>query len=139
MFTKLWMLIAMLSVYASALAYDFEFDLLYYNIISDKEVEVTYGDNKYSGWLYIPAQVEYKGKNYLVTVIGDYAFKDSRDLTKVEFGPDIRKISKQAFMDCKGLTSISVGGSVTEIGQGAFCGCSSLPSVEIPGSVTTIG
>ena len=139
MFAKLWMLIAMLSVSASALAYDFEFDMLYYNIILDNEVEVTYGDSKYSGSLRIPAQVEFGGKNYAVTVIGENAFKDSKDLTKLEFGSNIRKISNAAFLGCESLTSIGMGSYVTEIGDYAFNGCKSLTSVDIPGSVTKIG
>ena len=56
--------IAMLLCSTTANAYDFEVDGIYYNIISatDLTVEVTKGENKYTGKVIIPSNVVYKSK-----------------------------------------------------------------------------
>ena len=65
-----------------ALAYDFEVDGIYYNIIGN-EASVTYQgedyyyDNNYSGEIVIPETVTYDGVTYPVTAIGDYVFRRS--------------------------------------------------------------
>ena len=66
---------------ATANAYDFEVDGIYYNITSSNTVEVTYkfisedyDNNKYSGTIVIPNHVTYNSVNYNVTSIGDSAF-----------------------------------------------------------------
>ena len=107
------MLAAVLSISANTLAYDFEVDGIYYNILSaqDKTVEVTYKEYSnatYSGDVVIPEQVQYNEKLYSVTTIGEWAF----------FG-------------CSSLASVTIPESVTSIDDGAFLGCSSLTSVNI--------
>ena len=99
-------------------AYDFRYGDLYYNITSNSTVEVTWYSNNYVGLTSanIPASIEYSGKNYSVTSIGDWAFSG-----------------------CTGLTSITIPNSVTSIGDKAFCGCTGLTSITIPNSVTSIG
>ena len=106
----------MLIVGLSANAHDFESGGIYYNITSSVEpytVEVTYRgnyyssySNEYSGIVVIPESITYRGVEYSVTSIGDYAFHD-----------------------CSGLTSVTIGNSVTSIGGDAFYGCSGLTSV----------
>ena len=110
--------VAVLLCSATASAYDFEVDGIYYNILSMSylTVEVTYGDNKYSGEVVIPSTVSYKSKTLTVKSIGFSAFED-----------------------CSGLTSVTIGNSVTYIGSSAFDGCSSLTSITIPNSVASIG
>ena len=56
----------------------------------------------------IPNTIEFEGKTYSVTTIGD-----------------------EAFYGCSGLTSITIPNFVTTIGRYAFYGCSSLTKVEI--------
>ena len=95
---------------------------IYYNWINNKtELAVTYRgsshteyDKWYSGDVVIPGSVEYNGKTYSVTSIGESAFEY-----------------------CTGLTSVTIPNSVTFIGV-AFVGCSGLTSVTIPNSVNTI-
>lgn len=90
-----------------------EINGIYYNLeIIEKanlyKAEVAQNPNKYSGDVVIPKSVEFEGKTYLVTSIGD-----------------------AAFLDCNGLTSISIPNSVTKIGSGAFYDCKNINSVLI--------
>ena len=99
---QLLITVVMLLCSATASAYDFEVDGIYYNILSlsDLTVAVTSGDNEYSGEVIIPSTVSYKSKALTVTSIGEYAF-----------------------YDCCGLTSVTIGNSVTSIGNYAFYNC----------------
>ena len=122
-------------------AYDFEVDGIYYNIISatDLTVEVTKGENKYTGKVIIPSNVVYKSKVLTVTSIGYNAFYGCSGLTSVVIGNSVTSIENYAFYGCSSLESVTIGNSVTSIEYYAFSGCSSLTSVVIPDSVTSIG
>ena len=138
---QLLITVAMLLCSVVANAYDFEVDGIYYNIISasDLTVEVTNGDNKYSGEVIIPETVVYKSKVLKVTSIGWGAFSGCYYLTSVVIGNSVKWIENHAFRSCSGLTSVVIGNSVTSIGEGAFHYCNDLTSIEIPNSVTSIG
>lgn len=94
---------------------------LYYNLDSSTlTAEVTYyyynstsNRNYVSGELTIPETVEYDGKSYSITSVGDYAF-----------------------YNCSGLTSLTLPNSVISIGYYAFSYCSGLTSLTFPNSVT---
>ena len=110
---------------ATATAYDFEVNGIFYNKNEDENntASVTYKGssydayaNEYSGAVTIPSEVTYEEITYSVTSIGS-----------------------DAFSYCSGLTSVVIPNSVTSIGDYAFWGCSGLTSVEIPNSVTYIG
>ena len=111
---RLIMAVAMMMLSLQAMAYDFPYThqgkTLYYYIISDSTVEVTYYDNSnyVSGDVVIPSTVTYNGTTYSVTSIGEVAF-----------------------LDCIGLTSVTIGNSVTSIDGGAFSGCSGLTSINV--------
>ena len=126
---------------ATASAYDFEVDGIYYKVLSfsDLTVEVTKGDNEYSGEVIIPSTVSYKSKTLTVTSIGGSAFYNCTGLTSIEIPSSVTSIGNYAFDGCSGLTSVTIGNSVTSIGIGAFYGCSGLTSVTIGNSVTSIG
>ena len=130
---------------ATATAYDFEVDGIYYNI-NGNEVTVTYKgnyesdyQNDYSGNVIIPATVTYNGTTYSVTSIGYGAFYGCSGLIGVEIPNSVTSIGIMAFSRCTGLRSVTIGNSVTSIGDEAFCRCSALTSVTIPNSVTSIG
>ena len=125
---------------ATALAYDFEVNGIYYNFFGNT-VSVTHGniDNSYSGAVSIPNSVTYGGRTYSVSTIGDDAFRNCSSLTSVNMGNSVMNIGNYAFGNCSGLTRVSLSVYLNLIGQGAFSGCYSLSNVNIPNSVTYIG
>lgn len=124
---------------ATANAYDFEVDGIYYNINGNNATVTCYNSNTYSGDVVIPETVSYNGTTYLVTEIGQNAFYLSSGLTSVTIPNSVTNISYGAFEGCNNMTSVSFGNSLKYIGGCAFSQCRSLKSVEIPNSVTTIG
>ena len=145
---KLSFLLLALLLPATATAYDFEIEDIYYNI-NGTEVTVTSSpsSNKYSGDVIIPETVTYGGTTYSVTSIGESAFSNCYGLTSVTISNSVITIRKSAFFECTSLTSIEIGNSVTTIDDWAFA-CSgeeknrqnpSSLHIIIPNSVTTIG
>lgn len=92
-----------------------------------------------TGELSIPASVIYKGKQYSVTSIREYAFLNCSGLKYVIIPSSVTSIESHAFNGCSGLTSVIIGNSVTSIGSCAFLGCKGLTSITIPNSVKSIG
>ncbi len=125
-------------------AHDFQSGDLYYNIISDTTVEVTYqAYDSYSNYdgltsVVIPTFVEYNGRTYSITRIGDDAFLFS-SLTSITIPNSVENIGNYAFTACYSLDSIIIPNSVISIGDNAFYNCKNLTSITIPNSVTTIG
>ena len=118
-------------------AYDLKVDGIYYNAVGDEiTLEVTYGDEKYSGDIVIPESVTYNKRAYKVTAIGNKAFYDCTNLTSVKF-PNATKIGDYAFYNCASLTSVDFPNATT-IGGHAFEDCTSLTSVDFP-NATEIG
>ena len=97
-----------------------------------------------------------------VKSIGNYAFRECGDLTKVDIADTVRSIGNYAFRDCSVLSSVvlrngitSIGdyafqfcwvltditlpASLISIGEGAFSGCNKLEQITIPNSVASIG
>lgn len=116
----------MLSMAASkAFAYDACIDGIYYNRISATELEVTSGDNKYTGSIAIPENVTYAGETYSVTSIGQCAFSGCSGLTSVIIPKSVKNIYTEAFKDCTSLTAISLPHDV-EMWYRVFDGCTNL-------------
>ena len=125
--TKLLLLLALL-LPATAIAYDFEVDGIYYNIINGNEASVTSSptSSKYTGDVTIPSLVTYNGTTYSVTTIGVSAFFECSGLTNVDIPNSVTRIDYWAFYGCSGLTSITIPNSVTSNSWEAFVGCSGL-------------
>lgn len=138
---KTLMLAGTLFMTTSVSAYDFTVDGMYFNILSQDDLtcQITSGDEKYTGTVIIPVQVEHNGQTYTVTGISGYAFNECYGLTDVAISNSVTTISSYAFYYCTKLKNVAIGRSVTTIGQEAFGHCTSLTSVSIPNSVTTIG
>lgn len=124
-------LILLLSVVSlTAYCYDVEVDGLYYNEISflGRKVSVTASpdDNKYSGDIIIPSEVEIGGISFNVVEIEPDAFKDCTNISSLSVGSNIVTIGARAFKNCTNLKYISIGPNVETIGLDAFNSCTSL-------------
>lgn len=150
---NLSLLLLALLLPATATAYDFEVDGIYYNI-NGNNASVTYADDDwdtpdYSGDVTIPETVTYNGTTYPVTEIGNYAFLSCSGLTSVIIPNSVTSIGNDAFIYCSGLTSINVASDNTKYDSRNNCnaiietssnslivGCM---NTMIPNSVTSIG
>lgn len=135
---------------ASAAAYDFEVDGIYYNYCDDPSaVEVTESPKKYSDEVTIPATVTYDGATYSVVAIGEKAFYHCRDLMGVNIPNSVTDIGVGAFMGCVNLASLVVASENPRYDSRDHCnaiietaintliaGCN---QTTIPNSVTAIG
>ena len=145
-------LLTALTFSQSVMAYDFYANAptgqrLYYNICGS-EVTVVHPTNSidypYSGYtkptgnLTIPDSVIFGGTTYLVTSIGERAFKECTGLTSVIIPNSVNTISELAFQMCRGITMVTMPNSITTIGVAAFVDCSHLTTVTIPNSITSI-
>ena len=122
--------------------YDFEENGIFYNITSNGKVCVTYENNSlnsYSGKVTIPNTVTHDGVTYMVTAIGEDAFRDCENLTAVTIGDYVTTISQMAFMNCPNLTSIVLGDYVITVEDYAFNCCSNLVSVTLGKGLRSLG
>ena len=101
------------------------------------------GTSEYKGSITIPSTVSYNSKDYKVTSIGDYAFRncDTRmgePLISVTIPEGVTSIGTYAFYSCSSMTSVIIPSTITSIGDGAFTICESLTLMfqgDIPGSL----
>lgn len=77
-------------------------------------------------------------KDLPVNSIGDDAFYNCKELTKITLPNSVTSIGKHAFSGCEKLAAITMPNSVASIGFSAFSGCVNLTSVTIPNGVTSI-
>lgn len=130
-------------------AYDFQSGLLYYNILSDSTVEVTYQAfsstsssnsidsyigtrNNYSTLtaVTIPETVTYNSKTYTVVAIGKYAFTQSYNYRSYSSYKDTVCYSSEQNTQ---LTLINIPKTVKSIGYRAFSYCTALKTVNFVG------
>lgn len=93
----------------------------------------------YCGDVVIPSAVEYDGRTYAVTRIGERAFANCGELKSVTIPSTVTCIENNAFCRCNSLSRIDIPETVKSIGDEAFSDCKSLESIVIPNSVTVIG
>ena len=118
--------------------WDFKIDKLKYKILDDG-VSVSVSDvHDYFESLKIPSKVDYNGKTYNVTEIGEYCFNRNESIISVAIPNSVTVIGKEAFKNAENLKKVSIPNSVTYIGECAFYNCDSLTSILIPNSVTYI-
>ena len=70
--------------------------------------------------------------------IGENAFNNCDNLTKVTLNEGLTQISQAAFSDCSALSEMIIPDGVTNVGACSFYGCSALKSIVIPASVTVV-
>lgn len=85
--------------------------------------------------LTIESSISSNGKNYTVTEIGNWAFKEWNTLTEVTLPNTVEIIGFHAFFNCSNLTKVIIPEGVRKIGQNAFNGCSQLTSITIPSTI----
>jgi hypothetical protein len=78
----------------------------------------------------IAPSVSYAAASFTVKGIADYAFRNSKQMTKVTIPETIESIGVQAFRDCWALTSITLPASITKLEKEAFMYCTTLKTVE---------
>ena len=124
-------------------AYDIEVNGMCFNLTSDSTVAVTYLDfirmneDYYIGDVVVPAAINYKGKKYAVTAIGNKAFCGCSFLKSVTLPSTIVTIEDDAFGTCPALESVEIPEGVKELGD-AFAGSDRLKTIVIPSTVTQI-
>lgn len=101
-----------------------------YTVLEDFTAEIT----KYNGSDTIVTVPEYLD-DYLVTSIGEKAFMDCNNITKVTLPDTITKIRYCAFKNCSSLMDIIIPDQVTIIGSCSFQNCTSLTTISLPDSV----
>lgn len=153
------MLAMLLAGTMSALATPFMVDSIYYEITSPTTVEVAKTppdepkDDFYKNRdVIVPSKIEYQGKKYTVTVIGEGAFENTLFMKSIQLPETIDSIMRWAFTRC-GISDLNIPKSVTyiasfvasgsgiekitgmegvkEFGKGAFCHMPWLKSVAI--------
>ena len=124
------------------LAYNFEIDNKYYNIINENSVEITFNKDTLNSYLdkdiVIPASINYQGKEYKVIQIGEYTFVDCFNLNSVVIPESVTIIGNSAFQNCENLVKIEFPKSIEKIGKYAFALCKSISSISIPPKVKVI-
>ena len=73
-----------------------------------------------------------------VTEIGDEAFREYRNLYRIDIPDSVVKIGKYAFYECWQLKTITVPKGVKKIEEGAFSRCRTLETVTFNGVVEEI-
>ena len=133
---------------------------MYFNIIGDDEVCITYRDTTYNSYdgnytmsdvdffemrevtwrcIAIPDNVTYENKTYRVTAIGENAFRNCTRINKIKWlSKPIRVIGSNAFKGCNNLKYVDLPIVLETIGAHAFEDCTSLHFIEIPESVQSI-
>lgn len=122
--------------------YDFKENGIFYNIIGDGKVSVTCETtfyNSYSGVVSIPNTVTHNGVTYMVTAIGENAFRSCEELTAVTIGDYVTSIGKRAFRNCSNLTGIVLGDYVITVADQALYNCSNLASVSLGKGLNSLG
>ena len=92
-----------------ASAYDFEVDGIYYGIMYGEYAVVQSGENRYSGDMVIPDEVEYNGRVYPVRSIFSYAFQDCNELKSIVLPKKLWDIGYAAFDGCSSLRTVDLG------------------------------
>lgn len=116
-------LILSLSVFSVCAFAEFEEDIFEYRISDDGFVILYDCDEKASGSVIIPAEVEIDGNNYKVRYIGNRAFESCYLITDIIIPEGVTSIRNHAFRDCISLEDIYAPESLIICQYDAFDGC----------------
>ena len=82
---------------------------------------------------------EYTGIPETVTAIGDEAFKNCSNLSKVNLPSGLTAIGERTFKDCSNLSNVNLPSGLTSIGDDAFCNCEKLALSAFPDNLKNVG
>jgi hypothetical protein len=156
---------AILMVFITSRAYDFESGGLYYNVVSSTNLTaavapVNVNDNSaYKGIFIIPSAVTYNGNTYkitqiakkafyksgatevfmpnTITAVGDSAFALSESLTSITLSTALKSVPRYMLANTA-ITAIAIPEGVKTLGYGSFQTCTQLQSVYLPSTVTLL-
>lgn len=74
-----------------------------------------------------------------VKEIGKYAFKEIKNLSKIDIPSSVKKIEFGAFLKCYNLSEVKLNENIEFIGAFAFGSCESLREIIIPKSLKIFG
>ena len=74
-----------------------------------------------------------------VTVIGQEAFKNCKNLTEIVLPNSVGRIELGVFYGCSNLKRVKLSNSLQRIPTEAFCYCESLEKIDLPNSISSIG
>ena len=136
------LIILLSAISITAYSYDVEIDGIYYNEISfiGRKVAVTASpnDNKYSGDIIIPSEINIDGLVFNVVEIEQEAFINCTDLQTITIGSKVETIGASAFNNCSNLKTISIGPNVETISEDAFRGCIGLTVLSFEDSTNSL-
>ena len=121
-------------------AITFEQNGITYKTTSEDTVQVGDGVNTMTnvkGKITIPQTVQYNGKTYNVTSIGEKAFMRVESLTGATLPEGINTISKYAFFG-SGIKEMKMPNTVTTLGPSSFRMCQSLGKLELSNKLASI-
>lgn len=118
-------------------ANEFIVDNILYQIINDKAIIINGSDC--SGDLEIPSSIEYNETTYIVSEIGDNAFRDNSKLKSISFPSSIEIIGEHAFVNCSNIENINFSEGLKEIKAYAFLYCTKPYYLVLPSTLQTIG
>ena len=109
-----------------------------YLLYCNRTAKIIQKDSGYKGDIIIPETVEYKGRTYRVTSVGEEAFTWCTSLKSIVIPDGVTSLGERAFSNCCKLSSITIPDSVTSIGSRAFENCYKLSSIIIPNNILSI-
>ena len=92
-----------------------------------------------SGSVVIPSTVSYDGDDFVVTQIGENAFKGCSAITSVTLPKTLVIIEASAFAGCSALETVNTPQPLSEIRDYAFDGCRSLKAFSLDASISVLG
>ena len=105
--------------------YGVEIDGINYKFSGDEATVISWpldGGKTYSGNVVIPEFVTYEGREYCVKIIGSGAFDGCNIITSVIIPNSVTTIEYVAFRNCSNLSDINIGTNVTRVSLNAFSG-----------------
>lgn len=121
---------------ASAGGVEFQYEVIvsYMNYVRVYPVS-----GRISGDIVIPSVVPYDNIKYVVTQVGQNAFRDCSAITSVTLPETLSTIEASAFEGCSSLRRINTPQPLSVIGDYAFSGCVSLREFSLDASISTLG